>query len=209
MDYQYTYNWFNDATRNVWDNLIPMVAPKRVLEVGSFEGASTCYIIDYLGQQAGGEIHCVDTWKGGIEHSPTGSAPAEMSAAEKRFWHNTSISSRSAKNEVALTVHKGSSDIKLAELLCGGKHGYFDLVYIDGSHQAPDVLCDAVLGFKLLRVGGTMIFDDYLWAEPKSDGIDLINCPKPAIDAFTNLFCRRLILYRAHLYQLYMKKTSD
>ena len=37
----------------------------------------------------------------------------------------------------------------------------FDLIYIDASHYAPDVLSDAVLAFKLLKPGGILIFDDY------------------------------------------------
>jgi hypothetical protein len=33
----------------------------------------------------------------------------------------------------------------------------------DGSHRARDVLEDAVLSWPLLKVGGIMLFDDYLW----------------------------------------------
>lgn len=209
MEYQYTYKWFEDAAKRVWDNLIPQVAPKRVLEVGSFEGASTCYLTDYLGRHANAEIHCVDTWEGGAEHGSAGSAPADMSGAEKRFWHNVSIARSLTQHQVKLVVHKGSSDVKLAELLIGGKRSYFDFVYIDGSHQAADVLCDAILGFKLLRIGGVMAFDDYLWAEPLPSGVDPIRCPKAAVDEFTNLFCRKLVLLRAPLYQLYIQKTAE
>ena len=42
-------------------------------------------------------------------------------------------------------------------------NGAIDFIYVDGSHQAHDVLCDAILSFKLLRVGGIVCFDDYLW----------------------------------------------
>jgi hypothetical protein len=97
----------------------------------------------------------------------------------------------------------------LARLLTEGKAGYFDFSYVDGSHQAPDVICDAILAFKLLRVGGVMAFDDYLWAENLPTGIDPIRCPKPAIDAFTNLYCRKVRILQAPLYQLYMQKVAD
>jgi hypothetical protein len=72
-------------------------------------------------------------------------------------------------------------------LVAAGKQGYFDFIYVDGSHQAPDVLADAFLSFRLLRENGVIAFDDYLWQEALPDGIDSIRCPKLAIDAFTNI----------------------
>jgi predicted O-methyltransferase YrrM len=158
--YQFTNGWFDAHARGVWDQLIPSVNPTRILEVGSYEGASTVYLISLLGPNHGLEVHCVDTWEGGIEH-----AGVDMSAVEHRFHHNVGMASAAVANPVDVIKHKGFSDAGLARLLAEGKAGYFDFVYIDGSHQAPDVLCDAVLAFRLLRVGGVMAFDDYLWAD--------------------------------------------
>ena len=88
--------------------------------------------------------------------------------------------------------------------------GHFDFIYIDGSHQAPEVLCDALLCFLLLKKNGVMVFDDYLWHEELSYGLDPIRSPKIAIDAFTNIFCRKIrIVSRAPLYQLYVEKISE
>lgn len=136
-------------------------------------------------------LHCVDTWEGGVEHQRGGIAQTDMRSVEERFRHNTAAAIARAPCRVTLTPHKACSGVALAALLASGKKGYFDFVYVDGSHQAPDVLCDALLGFKLLRVGGVMAFDDYLWAEDLPTGRDPIRCPKPAIDTFTNLFCRK------------------
>ena len=105
-------------------------------------------------------------------------------------------------------MHKCFSEDALAKLLVEGKKNYFDFIYIDGSHQAPDVLADAVLGFKLLRVGGLIVFDDYLWSETMPYGKDPLRCPKPAIDAFVNLNFRKLQIITAPLYQLYVQKLS-
>ena len=146
---------------------------------------------------------------GGVEHHKDGSFPQQMSDVEFRFQHNINIATQSAKNRVKLQIHKGLSDKQLPNIIASGFENYFDLIYIDGSHQAPDVLTDAVLCFKLLRVGGLMFFDDYLWAEPLPDGADLLRCPKPAIDAFTNIFIRKVKILRAPLYQLYIQKVSD
>ncbi len=206
MAYQFTNNWFEAGAKAVWDVLIPQVFPTRILEIGSYEGASTCYVIEKLGVSKAIELHCVDTWEGGIEHQDAG---IQMQSVEQRFHHNTQLAVARIQHPVELVTHKGYSDRVLAKLIAEGKQGYFDFIYIDGSHQAPDVLCDAVLSFKLLKTHGVMAFDDYLWQESLPNGADPIRCPKVAIDAFTNIYCRKLRILRAPLYQLYVEKISD
>ena len=206
--YQFTNSWFQNS-KPTWDLLIPNLNPTTILEVGSYEGASTCYLIDNLSNSKNLEIHCVDTWEGGIEHQIGGSAIADMNLVEKRFLHNTKISISNSVNKVNLIAHKGYSDRQLSKIFTEKGPGYFDFIYIDGSHQAPDVLCDAILGFKLLKKFGLIVFDDYLWSEDLSYGIDPIRSPKLAIDSFTNIYCRKIKILQAPLYQLYMQKLSD
>jgi predicted O-methyltransferase YrrM len=207
IDYQYTNNWFESAAMGTWDLLIPKINPSRILEVGSYEGRSACYLIEKLGFDRSIEIHCVDTWEGGVEHKET--LQVDMSAVEKRFHHNTNIALGKVSGSVNLITHKGRSDVELSKLLAGGKQGYFDFIYIDGSHQAPDVLFDALLAFRLLKISGVIAFDDYLWQESLPYGTDLVRCPKPAIDSFTNIYCRKLRVIPAPLYQLYVQKISE
>jgi predicted O-methyltransferase YrrM len=59
----------------------------------------------------------------------------------------------------------------------------FDFIYVDGSHMAFDVLGDLILSFKLLKIGGLCICDDYLW-EGQSDPR---HTPKMAVDSFTSI----------------------
>ena len=116
-------------------------------------------------------------------------------------------------NIKALTNALDKMKIKYSlKLITKGDKFYFsdfDFIYIDGSHQAPDVLYDALLSFRLLRVGGIMVFDDYLWAENIGFEHDPIRCPKPAIDAFTNIYCRKVLTLTQPLYQLYVQKISN
>jgi predicted O-methyltransferase YrrM len=207
--YSFTNNWFQTGAKNVWDQLIPQVKPTRFLEIGSYEGASACYLIDKFSPEKAIEIHCVDTWEGGVEHNEGGSAQVDMGEVETRFRANVKLAKSRAKNNVDVIIHKGMSDAVLAGMFAGGKAGYFDFIYVDGSHQAPDVLCDAILAFRLLRVNGLIAFDDYLWQERLPNGVDPIRCPKPAIDAFTNIYCRKIKIIGAPLYQLYVQKLSD
>ncbi|CAE6769937.1 class I SAM-dependent methyltransferase [Paraburkholderia haematera] len=207
--FQFTNSWFNQTARDVWDQLLPQFNPTKIIEIGSYEGASACYLIESLAQQRPIELHCVDTWEGGIEHQAGGVAQTDMTAVEARFRHNVELAAGRHPGRAEIVVHKGFSDDCLARMISDGKKGYFDFVYIDGSHQAPDVLCDAVLGFKLLRTGGVIAFDDYLWCEDPASGKDPLRCPKPAIDAFVNLNFRKLQVLSAPLYQLYVQKLSD
>ncbi len=204
--YDFTNNWFASTAKGVWDSLIPQINPTRILEIGSYEGASTCFLIEKLAALKEIEIHCVDTWEGGVEQKKR---EVNMSDVEKRFHHNTKMAISKVEKTVQLVLHKGFSDLALSKLIAEGKQGYFDFIYVDGSHQAPDVLCDALLSFRLLKNNGVIAFDDYLWQEQLPYGTDPIRCPKLAIDAFTNIYCRKIRVISAPLYQLYVQKISD
>ena len=207
-DYLFTNNWF-DGNMNTWSQLISQLQPGRILEVGSYEGKSTAWLIENIASQRSIEIHCIDSWEGGIEHQTGGSAEADMSAVESRFHHNIKTAQSKVANNANIITHKGMSNRELPRLITEGMSEYFDFIYIDGSHQAPDVLLDSVLGFELLRINGIIAFDDYLWQEPLPGGTDPIRCPKPAIDAFTNIYCRKLRIISAPVYQLYAQKISQ
>lgn len=204
--FEFTNDWFKTRIRAVWTSLLARTKPSKILEIGSYEGASACFLVEFLGASPLGELHCIDTWVGGEEHT---AANIDMAAVERRFHANIAIARGRVANPVEVVVHKGPSDAELARLLAEGKRGYFDFVYVDGSHQAPDVLSDAVLAFKLMTIGGVIAFDDYLWAETHPYGRDPLRCPKPAIDAFVNLNFRKLKVLKGPLEQLFVQKMSD
>jgi predicted O-methyltransferase YrrM len=200
--YELSNTWF-DPHRAEWDTFLARYKPQTLLEIGSYEGASACYLIDTLARDAAIELHCVDTWEGSVEH--TNDSPP-MSLVEERFQRNTALAIQSAVHPVNLVVHKGESGVVLPELIAAKMQERFDLIYIDGSHRAPDVLFDAVVAFKLLKPGGLMIFDDYLWHDPSIASFDPLRNPKIAIDAFTNVYGEAIKIQRAKLSQLYITK---
>jgi predicted O-methyltransferase YrrM len=206
-DYEFSNRWF-DYNIPVWDQMLGPESPyrpTRILEIGSFEGASTCYIINKMAANRDIELHCVDTWQGGQEHKVEGT---DMSEVERRFLHNTAIAVGSQQHKVNLVLHKMTSEQALLQLLAQGRGGYFDLVYVDGSHAAPDVLLDLVLGWQLLSVYGMLVMDDYLWHGGMTQPIDPIKTPKPAIDAFVNINIQKMIVMPYRLFQLYVQKVA-
>ena len=193
-DPDFPNSWLFGA-RVIWDQILGQLQPKRVLEIGSFEGQSACYLIKSIGAQKDAEIHCIDTWVDSPEY-----ANVKMAEIEQRFLKNTQKALKSTLHSVTFKLHKERSEIVLSQLLSSGYESYFDFIYVDGSHQAPDVLMDAVLAFRLLRKGGVMAFDDYLWSEALPGGPDLLRMPKSAIDAFVNIYIRQLRVIMAPLY---------
>lgn len=201
--FEFTNKWFEITAKSIWDDLIPKIKPTKILEIGSFEGASACYLIAHCASERSIEMHCVDTWEGGVEHKAAGT---EMTEVERRFLTNTKIACEQARHAVELRIHKGPSNICLAKMIGQGLLNHFDLVYIDGSHQAPDVLSDAILSFPLLRVDGTMIFDDYLFRSSRGDPLD---GPKIAVDVFLNIFFYKMRINWSPNSQVIARKTSD
>ena len=199
----FTNKWFeaSGAKRN-WDALFPRMRPTRMLEIGSFEGRSAVYAIEAGPLE---EVWCVDTWEGGLEHDDI-----DMASVEKRFDLNIYNALSAAEPNVKVYKRKGRSSDELIKLLADGKKNYFDFVYIDGSHQAPDVLTDAILAFQLCRINGVIGFDDYAWVEKTNAQRNALCCPKMAIDAFSNIYFDKVeMIMGIPLYQIYFQKKAS
>jgi predicted O-methyltransferase YrrM len=195
-DYEFTNNWFAHAPE-VWEHLIPMLpgtpGERSFLEIGSYEGRSAIWIAENM-MRGDDSLFCVDTWKGGEEHSGE-----DMLEVHHRFLRNM----EKLENRKNLYWHSAqeTSVMALGEMI---QESYaFHFIYIDGSHQAKDVLTDACMAWQLLAPGGLMVFDDYLWGDPR----DVLHRPKLAIDAFVNIFAEDLtVLYVGH--QLVIKRNQ-
>ena len=202
--FEFTNNWFDITAKAIWEDLLPRIKPVKVLEIGAYEGASTCFLIKSLSSHLDRfEIHSVDTWEGGKEHK---NSKIDMSLVESRFHKNTSIQKSKSEKDVNLVIHKSSSINALCKLISESKSGYFDFIYIDGSHMALDVITDAVLSFELVKIGGVIAFDDYLWRLPGSNSI--LTNPKFAIDSFTNIFSSRIRILGGPNHQQYIQRIN-
>ena len=159
-------------------------AKKNVLEIGSFEGFSTCWIITNLLLSKESKIVCIDSFKGGDEHKSIGEG--YMSSVKSRFYNNI----KETKREECIRVIEENSDLGLLKIIHEGNIK-FDFIYIDGSHLAVDVLNDLVLSFRILNINGICICDDYTWS-PNLSNFNLNQSPKMAIDSFTSIYSKRI-----------------
>jgi predicted O-methyltransferase YrrM len=149
-----------------------------VLEIGSFEGRSALFFLETFLKS---RVTCVDPF------------PPKRSA---KFDHNI------RRYRHRLTKRRGRSAAVLDQLVTEKRR--YDVVYIDGDHSRGAVLADTVLAWQLLRVGGVLIWDDYLWETDAPSDMR----PQHAIDAFFQSFgdCMREV-HRG--YQLIAIKTAE
>jgi predicted O-methyltransferase YrrM len=200
-EYQFTKDWFGWAPP-VWEQLVPMLPGKpgnrTFLEIGSFEGRSTVWIVENM-MQDGDHLDCVDTWEGGEEHSTE-----DMDAVWNRFQSNIELAMGKFDRKRFVLPWKTDSLSYLGAAIGEGNQRPYDFIYIDGSHIAKDVLTDACMAWPLLEPKGIMVFDDYMWGDPR----DILHRPKPAIDAFTNIFAEEVDIVHVG-YQLVVRKKGE
>lgn len=151
----------------------------KMLEIGCFEGRSTIWFLENVVTHPTSLIFCVDTFG--------------RYGGEFRFDHNIKISGYESK----IRKIKGQSEEVLQTL----SNEKFDIVYVDGCHQAVNVLMDAIHSWIMLKPGGFIIFDDYEW-EPDLPAIER---PQMAIDLFLSAFQTQIhLLHRG--YQVILRK---
>lgn len=155
----FTQDWFTHNIPN-FEKCMLEIGDQRenFLEIGSYEGRSTCWLLQN-GLDKSGIISCIDPYP-------------NMLDIEERFWLNV-------KGVIGPTqsIHafKEPSYQALSEII-KFKEPYsyiFDFVYVDGAHDPATTLSDACMAWGLLRQGGVMLFDDYQYPhEPTKVGID-------------------------------------
>lgn len=169
----FTRDWFSQNILQWKKNLRKFAGKENLhfLEIGTFEGRAAIWLLRNILTHPTSKITCIDNWTFENQNSDL-----DLTYMESNFDHNMSIINR------ANSVCKASGNS--SDILRTLPFNTFDFIYIDGSHIAPDVLEDAVLSWKLLKIGGLMTFDDYTWGKDR----DLLDRPEPAIDAFLSIF---------------------
>ena len=150
---KFTSDWFTWIAPTWQTHVVPRVYPipdARWLEIGSYEGRSALWTLKHV-LNPSSKITCVDPW---------------WPEYEKTFNSNL------ARHTKRLTKLKGNSQNILKTLPSESFHG----IYIDGSHDEPDVLHDTIEAWRLAKPEAVIVFDDY--ASTKYPGV------RPAIDAF-------------------------
>jgi predicted O-methyltransferase YrrM len=185
--YEFTDDWFTWLIP-VWKKMLAPFAGKpdvRYLEIGILEGRSFLWALEHV-----------------LTHPTSHATGIDISILDRM---RSNVEKSGAAERVRLV--EGSSKRELRRL----PFDSFDIIYIDGSHAADDVLSDAVLSWELLKVGGILIFDDYEYdgsfiAEdsPMPDAL----VPRLSIDAFLKAYAHEIdVVHRG--YQVMVRKHTN
>ena len=161
-------NWFENQRYNFEAQLAHLAGKPdlRFLQIGAYTGDASVWLCENVLRNSTSTLIDVDTW--------TGSNEDEHSRIdfEKVYEYY----------EARVKVYRTVIRLKMTsdQYFAGDNEAKFDFIYVDGDHTAAQVERDANGSWALLKSGGILAFDDYLW------GPDLPpeTTPKPAIDKF-------------------------
>ena len=151
--YRFTEQWFhpNVALRTELYKYLDPNKELNILEIGNFEGLSSCFLSDNYLNHNDSMLHCVDPFfiSGTVEGITSKCITEET---EKMFLENIAKS----KNYKKIIVNKKTSDdfFKNNNVL-------YDLIYVDGNHEKEYIKRDIINSFSHIKKGGIIWFDDY------------------------------------------------
>lgn len=130
----------------------------RFLQLGVYEGDATVWLMENVLTDPSSKLYDVDTWDGG-----GGDEFADTN------WHQVfgkySLRTKHWRENGQLFVFKMTTFNFLTDFATAedAKMERFDFVYVDADHSAVSTLENGVLGYKVLKPGGILCFDDYMW----------------------------------------------
>lgn len=204
LEYRGLYNWTSDVppnSRSIVQSFLISAEnknnPLNILEIGTYTGTSLVHLLQRFPQSRGTVI---DPWKNYIEYPDM--QHLRIRESFKRNLTRTGLTSR-------VTIHRGTSQKQLIECLM--KQCTFDLIVIDGSHNALDTFADLILAWALLVPGGRMMIDnynldastvEYEYSCPKA-----LVVPKVAVDRFLELYATECVVLHCE-YRVFLEKKK-
>lgn len=177
--YAFEHDWFSGNLRRFEHFLAPLRGEAcQLLEIGTDEGRAAVWLMDNVATASESSLTCVD-----IRQAPRWLPNIEATGAARRVHFRQGMS-----RDVLPTLPRD----------------HFDFVYVDGYHGRVEVLEDAVLSFRLAKVGAIIAFDDYtIEADVPDHG-----APKEAVDAFCSIYRTKIdLLFKGR--QVWVRKTAD
>lgn len=161
--YKFTRKWFIYRNLTTWSTFLPKRFPAdqpiRMIQIGVFEGMDLLWCFQNILKHSKSHVTAIDPWA-----ATTKLDAAYMQGVCDRAHHNL------RKYRENITFCQNVSQTVLDSFLPYSAN-CFDLIVIDGDHNASAVLEDARLSLQLLKPGGWMIFDDYHNDRPKVDHV--------------------------------------
>ena len=160
-------NWFEGQKYNFEKHLerFKGLPNLKFLQLGVYTGDATVWLCDNILTGDGSLLRDVDTWQGSEERE-----------------HDSIDFNKVFETYIAKTYGKPRlhHEMTTKEFFNLTKFGKYDFIYIDADHTADAVASDAEYAWELLKKGGILAFDDYMWGQDMKPELT----PRPAIDNF-------------------------
>lgn len=148
-EFKFNTIWFSGAAYH-WNQLFLEFnlhnKPINILEIGSFEGQSTLFLLKKLNNS---KISCVDPW---VNYDQN--AQYKFEDVENQFDKNVS------RYKDRVIKFKKFSDQFFDQKKLNNE--MYDIIYVDGDHHFKSVYKDLNNCFEVLKINGLMIIDDFL-----------------------------------------------
>jgi predicted O-methyltransferase YrrM len=173
---EFSVDWFSQHVP-LWNRILGGFRDEpglKFLEIGSYEGRSAVWLLDSILTHPTSELVCIDSFDC-------------VGLYDERYGFSTSgVEARLRRNLAAYGQKVRLFREHSRRLLASGEfeEDTFDFAYVDGSHRVDDVLIDGLLAWRLLRVGGVLVFDDYRF---NLDANEFMR-PRRGIDAFLSVY---------------------
>ncbi len=138
--------------------------PRRVLELGFAHGTSTCYMAAALQENGGGSITTIDSV---IAKERKPNIHELLGKTRLSDFVEAVFAERSYTWELMKLIERHTKD--------GQTEPQFDFVFIDGGHTWDSDGFSFLLADRLLKPGGWMLFDDFLWTPSVCAGEDWVD----------------------------------
>jgi hypothetical protein len=173
--YKFSHEWFNNLTAPLWEKyIVPRKAGiSRYCELGVAEGQSLIWAIEnFLAGNAAGLAVGVDPFLPSRGWKPTegkqhwdavlyninslyyGGPNGEQNTTPPLIWDRQPVAC-DVPSLPLCEIHA-----RMSQEYLQSENREFDMIYVDGNHEAPHALFDMELSWRLLRVGGLLVVDD-------------------------------------------------
>ena len=135
-----------------WLPYLPVGHPVTAIEIGSYEGESTVWLLEHVLTHPDSRIICIDPFDANPEffHGQAGNYYSAFLKNTERFGDKVVILRMCSQNAFSTL----DSYLRLGEA---------NLAYVDGDHAPAGVLRDAEMVAPYLKDGGLLVFDDVQW----------------------------------------------
>jgi predicted O-methyltransferase YrrM len=146
-NYNFTTDWFqNSSLKGLLLDLVNPLEANQILEIGSYEGASACFIADNLLDHEESFLICVDPFS--TDDSTTIVNTSTIEIYKKNIAESKNYKKIKFNQQFSKDFFEKNTII-------------YNFIYIDGSHTPEDITLDFEYSLKFISKNGIIWMDDY------------------------------------------------